>query len=195
MKLENAQADYNQPGWHVSGAIDGDPATGWAIDKQEGHDHVAFFECHDPVGFVGGTVLTVTLDQQYPNGDHELGKFRLSATTARHPVRQENLPANIAAILKLPGAKRTPAQQTELAAYYRSLDPDYLAVVASRGPTRQRPGQCPPLRREDLVWACSTARHSCSIIESYCDLVRAYLFTVPAKKLVMLARLLAELSS
>ena len=48
-QLENAQADYNQPGWHVTGAIDGDPATGWAIDKQEGHDHVALFECHDPV--------------------------------------------------------------------------------------------------------------------------------------------------
>ena len=153
VKLENAVADYSQNGWHVSGAIDGDLGTGWAIDNQQGRDHFAVFECHEAVGAAGGSIITVTLDQQYPDGNHELGKFRLSVTTAKHPSRQENLPGNIAAILKFPSDKRTAAQKTELAAYYRSLDPDVnrlLQAVAQHANDRANARQ---LGAQDLVWA------------------------------------------
>ncbi|HEY2147135.1 MAG TPA: DUF1549 and DUF1553 domain-containing protein, partial [Pirellulales bacterium] len=80
--LQNAQADYNQPGWDVSGAIDSDLATGWALAEQSGKNHVAVFETKENVGAAGGCLLFFTLDQQFGDGKHELGKFRLSVTTS-----------------------------------------------------------------------------------------------------------------
>ncbi len=151
--LEHAQADYSQPGWDVSGAIDGDPATGWALDQQEGRDHVAIFECHDAVGFPGGTLLTFTLEQNFQDGLHELGKFRLSATTAKHPVSLKSLPANIATVLAVPAAKRTPAQQTELANYYRSLDPELARLTAAVAQHANDRVNARLLGAQDLVWA------------------------------------------
>jgi hypothetical protein len=120
--LANAQADYNQAGWHVSGAIDGEPATGWAVDGAEGKNHVAVFECREPFGRAGGTALTFRLDQNFSNGDHELGKFRLSVSNSQRPIRLPGPPENIAKIIATPAEKRTPAQAKELSDYFRSQD-------------------------------------------------------------------------
>ena len=88
--LQNPQADYNQPNYIIASALRGDPNTGWAIDPQFGRDHVAVFECNNDVGFIGGTVLRFTIAQQYRHEEtpqQVLGKFRLSATLAKRPVR------------------------------------------------------------------------------------------------------------
>jgi hypothetical protein len=71
--LQSAQADYNQPGWHVSGAIDGDPATGWALHGETGKNHVAIVECKDDAGAAGGSLLTFTFDQQFGDSHHAMG--------------------------------------------------------------------------------------------------------------------------
>jgi hypothetical protein len=85
--LEKATADFSQPehgNWPVAAAIDGDPQTGWSIDPEEGSPHTAVFATKEPVGFPGGTVLTFVLHQQNPK-NHNLGRFRLSVTTANPP--------------------------------------------------------------------------------------------------------------
>jgi hypothetical protein len=87
--LQNAQADFSQEGWAVAGAIDGDMGSGWGLHGQLGRDHVAIFECRQDIGFAGGTVLTFSLDQHYGDQQHLMGKFRLSATTEKRPVRLE----------------------------------------------------------------------------------------------------------
>lgn len=85
--LHNPVADFSQDsygGWPVAAAIDDDPKTGWSIDPQEGLRHVAVFETKKPVGFAGGTTLAFTLQQ----GDrgHNIGRLRLSVTTAKPPI-------------------------------------------------------------------------------------------------------------
>ena len=45
--LHNAQADFSQDACAVAGAIDGNPATGWAISPQFGKPHTAVFEIKD----------------------------------------------------------------------------------------------------------------------------------------------------
>src|SRR4030095_7593165 len=44
LELQNAKADFGQEGYGVSGAIDGNEATGWAIAPQFGKTHTAIFE-------------------------------------------------------------------------------------------------------------------------------------------------------
>ena len=151
--LENAQADYSQPGWHVSGAIDGDLGTGWAIDNQEGHNHVALFECQKDIGFSGGTLLTITLDQHFPDGKHLLGKFRLSASTAKRPVRLEGQPASIAKLLAIPPEKHSAAEKAELTKYYRSLDPELTRLQLAVAQHSNDRANARLLGTQDIVWA------------------------------------------
>lgn len=87
VKLRNPVADYSQEGyggWPIAAALDGDLKTGWSIDPQEGRPHLAVFQAEKPIGFPGGTLLEFVLQQGFPEG-HNLGRLRLSATTASPP--------------------------------------------------------------------------------------------------------------
>jgi len=68
----------------VVGAIDGNEGTGWATSPQFGKDNVAIFETKADVDAAGGKVLTFAMSQQFTDGMHLLGKFRISVTGARH---------------------------------------------------------------------------------------------------------------
>ncbi len=151
--LQNAQADYNQPGWDVSGAIDGEPATGWALADQLGKNHVAVFECKENVGAAGGSLLFFTLDQQFGDGRHELGKFRLSVTTSKRPIRLATLPENIAKLISIPAEKRSDAQKSELGAYYRSLDHEFARLTQAVAQHANDRANARLLGAQDLAWA------------------------------------------
>ena len=86
--LRNPVADFAQANvGHgcVAAAIDGDPMTGWSVHPQECLPHAAIFHTQKPIGFSGGTVLEFTLKQGWPL-EHNLGRLRLSATTAKPPI-------------------------------------------------------------------------------------------------------------
>jgi len=87
--LQNAVADFSQEsygGWPVAAALDGNPATGWQIHPEEGQEHEAIFEAREPVSFPGGVKLVFILEQATP-AEHTLGRFRLSATAAKPPLK------------------------------------------------------------------------------------------------------------
>jgi hypothetical protein len=86
--LQKPVASFSQEsfgGWPIAAALDGDPKTGWSIDPFESQRHVAIFHAQQPLGFAGGTTLQFTLEQGTPH-DHNLGRLRLSATTATSPL-------------------------------------------------------------------------------------------------------------
>lgn len=131
--LENAKADFNQGSYNVTTAIDGKRAAqnnGWAIAGQQGQNHMATFEVKSPVGSEGGTVLTFTLDQQYKSGQHNLGKFRLSATTSKKPV-DFGLPEDIQKILDIAADQRTDEHKKRLMTYYRGIDAEFQKRTAA----------------------------------------------------------------
>jgi hypothetical protein len=91
LELRSARADCSQRshgGWPIEASIDGDLDTAWSVDPEEGAPHVAIFETRGPVGIEGGQTITFTLAQGYRRGpaDHEIGRLRLAATTAKPPV-------------------------------------------------------------------------------------------------------------
>ena len=73
-----ATADYAQDGYGAAGAIDDNPETGWAISGGTGKEHVATFDIAPEGKLPAGTPLAITIDQQYADGTHSLGKFRIS---------------------------------------------------------------------------------------------------------------------
>jgi hypothetical protein len=123
--LRNATSSFDAPGFEVGKAIDADAKGGWAIGDQAGQAQAAVFETATPVGDEAGATLTVTLAQSY-GGQHTLGRFRLSATTAAPPVRE--LSHRIRAILAVAPEQRTEQQRNDLAAYFRPLAPSLAPV-------------------------------------------------------------------
>ena len=115
VKLKSAAADFNQDGWGIGRAIDGDPKTAWGIYPQVGKPHSAAFAFDKPVGFDGGTTFTVHLDQLHGER-HLIGRFRVSITTG-DPLAMADapLPAPVAEAFAVSVEKRTETQKATLA--------------------------------------------------------------------------------
>ena len=72
--------------------------------------------------------------QNFPDGQHTLGRFRISVTAAPRPIGLDTQPPEIAAILAAAADRRTDKQKTELLAYYHTIDPELkqrTAVLAA----------------------------------------------------------------
>jgi hypothetical protein len=149
--LHKAQATFSQDGQPVGAAIDNNPDTGWAIAPQSGRANTALFETQAPAGYAGGTVLTVTMLQQFAGRDHNIGKFRLSVTTAKAPTLI-GAPEAVLTALHIEPPKRTAQQNATLRDYYRSLDPNLLPMAAAVAAIGQ-PGDPRQPGAQDLVWA------------------------------------------
>jgi hypothetical protein len=150
--LHNASATFSQANFPIAHAIDNNPGTGWAISPMFGKDQTAIFEVKKPVGAATGTTLTFTLDQKFAGKDHNIGRFRLSVTTAKPPVSISKLPDNITQILAIAAEKRTNDQKTVLANYYRSLDQE-LGRLQRAVATDIVPADPRAVGAQDLAWA------------------------------------------
>jgi hypothetical protein len=122
IKLVNASADFSQAGFDSSAAIDGKPDTGWAVGGGESSAHAAVFESETPLRSGEPVELTFTLAQNYGT-QHNLGRFRISATTAPQPVRE--LPSSIRAILALPKPRRSSEQRAQLTSWFTRVSKTY----------------------------------------------------------------------
>ncbi|MDB5357916.1 MAG: Protein of unknown function (DUF1553)/Protein of unknown function (DUF1549)/Planctomycete [Phycisphaerales bacterium] len=120
LKIKTASADFSQDNFPVANAIDSDPKTGWAIYPEVGKPHAAVFELEEPIHHDGPIILTVTLAFDSQFGQHQLGHFRLSATTAKNPHGTDGVPAKVREILAVASDQRTDAQRAELRKFFRS---------------------------------------------------------------------------
>jgi hypothetical protein len=130
VKLVNPRATFEQNGFGVAGAIDADGVTSaWAIDPQFGKDHAAAFDFAEPVGFPGGTVLTVTLGF-HNNTGHGIGRPRVSLSTAAKPsLTAPPVTEALREALATPAEKRT-AEQTALAIkWFGPQDAEYARLL------------------------------------------------------------------
>ncbi|MFM7040347.1 MAG: PSD1 and planctomycete cytochrome C domain-containing protein [Planctomycetaceae bacterium] len=80
LKLHQPKADFEQSGWPVSAALDGNLKTGWAISPRQRENHLALFAFTEPLQTREPAVLQVTLRQHYGNS-LTLRRFRISLTS------------------------------------------------------------------------------------------------------------------
>ena len=120
--LREPFADFNQEGYPVAHAIDGNPGTGWALYPQVGQAHYGVFPFDRPRVHVGGAKLHISFDQNYGSGA-TIGKFRVSVTSAPEPV---SLPADIRAVLAVAADQRAAAAKKKIADYFRNHEPGHL---------------------------------------------------------------------
>jgi hypothetical protein len=117
----------------VAYAIDGKDDTAWGIDAGPGRRNVArqaAFILETPLAFSNGVVLDFRLQQNHggansdDNQNHNLGRFRISVTTATNAVANP-IPANVRTIFNTPHAQRSPAQTAAVFSYWRTTVPEF----------------------------------------------------------------------
>ncbi|HVR83769.1 MAG TPA: hypothetical protein VMU54_05610, partial [Planctomycetota bacterium] len=104
--IERAAAEHCQEGFPIAHVFDGRNDTGWAILPLVGRSLEAIFELHSPLPSKSPLTLLVILDHQSIHPQHEIGRFRLSASVSKGaasdialrpppPVDQETVDAAI----------------------------------------------------------------------------------------------------
>ncbi|MDA0834177.1 MAG: PSD1 and planctomycete cytochrome C domain-containing protein [Planctomycetota bacterium] len=112
--IARATADFDQDGWTILHAIDGNDATAWGIHPQVGLSHFAVFELEKPLVQEPGVTLHLLMKQIH-GGSHLIGRFRLSATDGPADLLFA-LPADADAILAKSREQRTEVEQITLSA-------------------------------------------------------------------------------
>ena len=79
VKLTNPRADFSQPNWPVSAAIDGATTTGWAVSPQMREPHAALFDFAELLILEVETKLQITITQNHGNR-LTLARFRINFT-------------------------------------------------------------------------------------------------------------------
>ncbi len=129
-------------------AIDSNDDTAWGINAGPGlrnQPRKAVFTVETPIANPAGTVLTFYLSQKHGGGDgdknqnHNLGRIRLSMTTALGAVA-DPLPKGVRDILSIPRDQRTPSQNETVFRYWRTTVPEWKKENARiAGLWRQHP--------------------------------------------------------
>ncbi len=152
LSFAGATADFSQDGFPVTGAIDGNPQTAWAISPQVGKNHVATFEIKEDLNFAGGTALSIVLDHQYDE-QHTIGRFRVSVTGAKRPLVPTTVPAKVLEIVAIAPEQRSDAQKAELANFYRSRDALWVRLNTALATTVEQAKNQRLTGAQDLSWA------------------------------------------
>ena len=79
-----ALSGFDQSGWTVAMAIDGNPDSAWGIHPQQSKTHRALFVLQEPLLVNVGTPIEVELQQTHGRG-HVVGRFRLWVTGEQAP--------------------------------------------------------------------------------------------------------------
>ena len=119
---EKAQANGSREEFDIGLAIDGTISDdrGWSI-AEVGQDHFAIFTAKEPTVLNEDSLVRVRLHQNFGDGSHTLGKFRVSLTDSPQPLTR-GIPSRIAKLLAIAPERRSPDQQDELAKYHEEHD-------------------------------------------------------------------------
>ncbi|MEQ9409469.1 MAG: PSD1 and planctomycete cytochrome C domain-containing protein [Fuerstiella sp.] len=114
LPLTSATAGFSQNNWPVSGAIDEDRKTGWAIAPKFDQSHTATFIVDEPVNPNADSELVFTLDQRFGQA-RTIGCLRLSAVTGN--VGAESVPEEIVNVAATPATEWSKQDRTRLLEY------------------------------------------------------------------------------
>jgi hypothetical protein len=123
--LARAVADVNEQSRPASAVLDHHEATGWGVagDESAGRAHVLLVEVSAAPRKKRDLTFTLAFRSGWPHVQSSLGRFRLSATSAKSPLGGLSVPDEIRRVLDSPSSERTVEQRAALLAWFRPLAP------------------------------------------------------------------------
>jgi mono/diheme cytochrome c family protein len=115
-------------------AIDGKEETAWGIDIGPGRrnqERKAVFQCATNVGFSGGTILAISLEQNHGgwNSDdlmnNNLGRFRISVLANTPDASADPVPKRVRDLLGTPISRLSVSQFETVFGYWRTTVPEF----------------------------------------------------------------------
>jgi hypothetical protein len=130
--IQSGRTDFLQPNFSIEATFDGNKRGqgGWAVAGATGADHWATFKLKNPIENPDGAILMFQIHQFHNAADHQLGKFRISATTDGGDIPLD-LPETLRAIVSTPEANRDDAAKKTLIDYVGKTDPDRTKAEAA----------------------------------------------------------------
>ena len=123
LEWSKVTSDFDQAGWTIQHAVDGNPDTAWGVFPKVGQPHHAIFVLKRPLTLQKSAImksvgLKIELQQTHGRG-HLIGKLRISTTSSPNPDRLATvkLPHAILSILSTPAGQRSNGQRIQLASY------------------------------------------------------------------------------
>jgi hypothetical protein len=135
LPIASAFADHEQPRFPITGALDGDPKSGWAINVAAGAkavmnaDHEAVFVFEKPLA-AANEPFEFTLSHGL-HADYLIGRLAIdfADTAPAPPVTRDEA---IVALLRTEAGKRTPEQTKSLRSAFEQSDPVAIAAKKAR---------------------------------------------------------------
>ena len=150
-RFGKARATHSQAGFDVQRAVDGKEETGWAIGVRKGklnRNRTATFILEEPIPLEPGETLTFTLRQRH-GSRHNLGHFRLAATTASPPAIA--VTDAVWHSLTVPPHQRTAEPSEVVATYHRRLDGRYRELEKALQEHEKRAPAPPSTKAQTLA--------------------------------------------
>ncbi len=113
LDIARATADFNQHGWTIQHAIDGNPGSAWGIHPQVGQPHHAVFVLAQPLAVAPQGRILISLKQTH-GGSHIIGRCLLSACSG-DANQALPLSADSLRIERIPAAERTASETATIA--------------------------------------------------------------------------------
>ena len=157
-ELTRAEAAFSQNGWPVANAIDGKDDSGWAIMPRFGKTHTALFgiqanQSADVATDTGTRRFELVIRHQFPDGKHNLGRFRIAWTDSPQPSLSSKLPADVRGILAIAPAQRTQPQLAKVQEFFRSQDSKYRELLAAVQRGESEIANRRKVGIQDVAWA------------------------------------------
>lgn len=118
-RFVRAFASFSQKNWDVSGAIDRDPKSGWAIAPQFDRPHAATFVLDSPKNLSSDDRLIFRLDQSFGQS-RTIGRFRLVAITG--DPESQDLPKEIVNVIERKPESWTAVERQKILDYRLKTD-------------------------------------------------------------------------
>ncbi len=119
LEIISAEADFNQDGWTINHAIDGNAGSAWGIYPRVGETHRAVFRLKERVTLPPGSLLRFELHQVHGRG-HLIGRWRVQVTDDAAPQLsgEDKLPTEARTAINKAPVERTEDERRRLAAVF-----------------------------------------------------------------------------
>lgn len=136
--IESGKADFLQQSFTAEATFDGQKRGngGWAVAGATGSDHWITYKLKKPIANENGCILTISLHQFHNAADHQLGRFRISATTDAGEIPLD-LSEPLRVAVSLPADQRGEEEKKRIEDYVSKTDAGLIKANAALAEARK----------------------------------------------------------